>query len=65
MTLRLTGTTCSFALFLVLGTASGFTQAKGCIKGAVVGGAAGHMVGKHGMAWQERQQDALLDAISQ
>lgn len=48
MTPRLTGY--AFTLFLALATAAGFAEAKGCLKGAAVGGAAGHVAGKHGVA---------------
>lgn len=48
MTPRLINST--FILFLALATTAGVAEAKGCIKGAAVGGAAGHVAGKHGVA---------------
>lgn len=38
------------ALLLALASVTGVANAKGCIKGAAVGGAAGHVAGKHGVA---------------
>ena len=35
------------AAAMILTSAAGATQAHGCLKGAVVGGVAGHMAGKH------------------
>lgn len=40
--------TCVILAFAVAGT-SGAADAKGCIKGAVVGGAAGHFTHHHGV----------------
>jgi hypothetical protein len=42
----------AFAAFAIAAAALAWTSpadAKGCIKGALVGGAAGHFVGHHGM----------------
>ena len=38
------------AVSVVLAIGIGSAEAKGCMKGAVVGGAAGHIAGKHGIA---------------
>jgi hypothetical protein len=40
--------TCAILAFAIVGT-SGAADAKGCIKGAVVGGAAGHFAHHHGV----------------
>ena len=37
------------AVLAVIGLSSGPTEAAGCVKGAVVGGVAGHFVGHHGL----------------
>ena len=37
------------ALSLVFSTATIPAQAKGCIKGALIGGTAGHFAGRHGL----------------
>jgi hypothetical protein len=42
--------TCAAALLLSAAAAVGPAQAKGCLKVAVVGGAAGHYAGHHGVA---------------
>ena len=39
-----------FALLICLASASQIANAKGCLKGAAVGGVAGHVVGGHGVA---------------
>ena len=36
-------------LSLALLAAAPFAQAKGCVKGALLGGAAGHVAGHHGL----------------
>ena len=36
-------------LAIAIGTGSGIAQAKGCLKGAAVGGVAGHVAGGHGV----------------
>jgi hypothetical protein len=38
-----------FALALVAGTAAAPAQASGCLKGAAIGGVAGHFAGHHGL----------------
>jgi hypothetical protein len=38
-----------FAMLLAIGRAGVPAQAAGCLKGAVVGGAAGHVAGHHGV----------------
>lgn len=40
----------TFAAAAVLVLSSGMASATGCLKGAAVGGAAGHVAGKHGKA---------------
>jgi hypothetical protein len=60
-----------------LATFSNVASAKGCVKGAAVGGVAGHVAGKHGVAgpvagrciiafcdWVTRSQEACADAES-
>ena len=37
------------AMLAVVGLSSGPTEAAGCVKGAVIGGVAGHFVGHHGL----------------
>src|ERR1700686_340069 len=37
------------AMLAVVGLSSGPSEAAGCVKGAVVGGIAGHFVGHHGL----------------
>lgn len=36
-------------LVIALGMGTGITEAKGCLKGAAVGGVAGHVAGGHGV----------------
>ena len=37
------------AMLAVVGLSSGPSEAAGCVKGAVIGGVAGHFVGNHGL----------------
>jgi hypothetical protein len=37
------------AMLAVVGLSSGPSEAAGCVKGAVIGGVAGHFVGHHGL----------------
>ena len=37
------------AMLAVIGLSSGPSEAAGCVKGAVIGGIAGHFVGHHGL----------------
>ena len=40
---------CTLALLLALGVAPQLASAKGCLKGAAVGGVGGHVAGGHGV----------------
>jgi hypothetical protein len=37
------------AMLAVIGLSSGPSEAAGCVKGAVIGGIAGHFIGHHGL----------------
>jgi uncharacterized protein YcfJ len=41
--------TAAAAMLAVIGLSSGPSEAAGCVKGAVIGGIAGHFVGHHGL----------------
>jgi hypothetical protein len=41
----------AFALLMAVGSATTLARAAGCVKGAALGGVAGHFAGHHGLLW--------------